>query len=207
MGTRTAAAATAPEVPWNRHATGTKATSAASDPRAVSPANRPKAKPASSTAAPAGALTKSAPMAGEMPLPPAPRNQGDQLWPATAHPPANAPRRGRRRASAGPSEPFATSNIPVTTRAPTPATCARPVPETVPLPNWRRSTPARRRATRLDSGTDPARKPTAAGPSTLARPTHPSSSSRRLPGENFRDMRGPKPGCAVLLNLRHMERG
>ena len=67
------------------------------EPRAVSPAIFPSASPASSSPAPAGALTSKAPIAGEIPRPPAPFRKGDQLWPATAAAPASAPATGWSR--------------------------------------------------------------------------------------------------------------
>ena len=57
--------------------------------------------------------------------------------------------------------PLASSNSPTTTNGPAPATSNSPVPETVPLPTLRKSTPARRLATRFENGTDPATKPRA----------------------------------------------
>ena len=132
------------------------------DPRAVSPASLPSANPARSTPDPAGAFTSRAPMAGEIPRPPAPRRNGDQLWPATAAAPARAATTGRwRPASSGPTVPFANSNNPTAMSGPVPATSYSPEPDTVPLPTVRRSTPARHLATTLEEGIEPAPKPRA----------------------------------------------
>ena len=56
-------------------------------------------------------------------LPPAPPRTGDQLWPTTAAPPANAAAAGwSRPASNGPMAPFANSRRPTAMSGPVPAT-------------------------------------------------------------------------------------
>src|SRR5438132_6781356 len=96
-------------------------------------------------------------MAGDTPRPPAPPRKGDQLWPTTAKPPLMAASTGRSRpASSGPTEPLATSHTPATARGPKPATRYRAVPETVPVPTPRRSTPRVLRAAMFENGTAPA---------------------------------------------------
>ena len=79
-----------PARPCTRATTGTKMTSATKLPIAVSPAILPSARPANRMPDPAGAVTNRAPIAGEIPRPPAPPRTGDQLWPMTAAPPASA---------------------------------------------------------------------------------------------------------------------
>ena len=86
----TADAARQPALPCTRATTGTKTTSATKLPIAVSPAILPSARPATRTPEPTGAVTNRAPIAGEIPRPPAPPRTGDQLWPMTAAPPASA---------------------------------------------------------------------------------------------------------------------
>src|SRR5262245_55759121 len=113
--------------------------------------------PPSDTAAPAGAPASRPPRAGATPLPPANPRNGDQLCPATAADAAAAARPGRRGdAINGPTAPLATSRLPAMASGAKPATRYSAVPETVPVPNRRRSTP-RRRAASCDHGTAPAR--------------------------------------------------
>ena len=83
----------------------------------------PTTKPARSSdrAGPRG-TTRSAPSAGAMPRPPAPRRNGDQLWPATASPRHTAEQRTVVPASSGPTAPLATSAMPATASGPNPAT-------------------------------------------------------------------------------------
>ena len=160
MGATTAAAANASSRPPSRPSNGTTATSAARLPIAVSPANRPRTMPARRVTVPGHAWASSAPSVGEIPRPPAPRSHGDQLCPTTAAPPAIAATSGRRRvASSGPTAPLATSRTPAAASGPNPATRYKPVPETVPLPTSRRSTPCDQRAARFENGIEPARKP------------------------------------------------
>src|SRR5262249_55061596 len=106
MGTATEIPASAPTAPCVNASTGARAISATRAPTAVSPKTFPRIMPASRSTAPGQATTSSAPSAGEMPRPPAPRRNGDQLWPATATPPATrapggGPGGGRPRGPAG----------------------------------------------------------------------------------------------------------
>ncbi len=162
IGTSTADAARRPARPWATAETGTRSASATNDPSAVSPTSLPTASPANRTPAPAGADTSRAPMAGAIPRPPAPPMYGDQLWPATAAAPAAAAAPGwLRPARAGPTAPLASSRSPTAISGPLPATSYNPLPETVPLPIARRSTPASSLAPMLEKGMAPAPKPTA----------------------------------------------
>src|SRR5579884_1001080 len=68
-----------------------------------------------------------------------------------------AARRDARRAKVATRPPLATSSTPATARGLNPATRYRAVPDTVPDPTWRRSTPDRRAANRLENGTAPTR--------------------------------------------------
>jgi hypothetical protein len=158
MGTRTAAAVSLPARPRVRPSEGMSTASAAIAPSAVSPRMRPAVTPASKIAAPSGAVTRSAPIAGEIPRPPAPRRNGDQLCPVTVAALATVARDGRRRgpARSGPIVPFATSSTPAVMTGPTPATSFRALADTVPMPMSRRSVVLVSRATIWANGMAPA---------------------------------------------------
>lgn len=92
---------------------------------------------------------------------------------------------------------------------PVPATAYSPLPETVPLPTVRRSTPARRLATMLEKGIAPAPNPAVTAITERSRATFAHVAFHQARGRNSSDDRWargredtPKlAGFTVLLNL------
>src|SRR5262249_51338459 len=140
IGATTHAPMNAPRLPCVRARTGTTAHCPATRRGAVAPRARPAPTPPTMTVPPARALPPSAPSDGANPRPPAPRRNGDQLWPAIAAPPAHAASHGRcRPASSGPTVALAMSAIPEIASGVKPVTPSKLVPQTVPPPPSPRS--------------------------------------------------------------------
>ena len=105
------------------------------------------------------------------------------------------PRRGWGGAApaAGPTAPLATSQLPATARAAKPVTWYSDVPDTVPVPVSRRSTPALQRAMRFENGIEPAANETRHTPAASIGSFWPAGARRLGPHGGPRG-RGRRPG-------------
>ena len=170
--------------------------SATRQPRAVSPASFPASRPTPQQEGARRHVHEQRSHGRRDAPAPGPSEQRGPVVPGDGRPPGQRRRPGV--ATAGEQRgraPLPSSAKPTSTRGPFPATSYSPLPDTVPVPTERRSTPAKKRAPKLEKGTAPAPKPIAIATTgrkrcttSFLRPSAPGPGTGTAPGGH-----GPAP--------------